>query len=253
LITTGIRHDKGLYIQLVLKGDWLQKQDEQNDHLIRAGQFTLTNTPSLIFTSVFQKGIYITFDTFFSDNLIREFLPSFPSLKKITAIQEDGYIARVWADIETVELVHSILHCHYEKKIRRSFFNTRVRDLFFKYLVQWSKHDPGSEEPTGREILAVREAERIINADITKHITVPHLSKKVRLNEFRFKVVFKKILGMGPYEYLVRKRMKKAKELLQEGLSLKEVAAGTGYRPSDFTTAFTQQFGIKPSSLKKRH
>lgn len=250
---TGRSHDNGLYAQLILKGDMLQKANELNEYRFRTNQFTLINVSSSHFTSVFERGVYITFDTFFSNKMIREFLPFFPSLKKTIDKQENINAIPAWADIETIELVHDILHCRYETRIRLAFFDTRVRDLLFKYLVLLERHDPAGHEPSGKEIQAVREAERIINADITKHIIVPQLSKKVKLNEFRFKAVFKKVFGIGPYEYLVKKRMKKAKELLEEGLSVKEVAARTGYRPSDFTTVFRKQFDIAPSSLKKRH
>jgi AraC-like DNA-binding protein len=73
------------------------------------------------------------------------------------------------------------------------------------------------------------------------------------LNEFRLKKLFKNIFGVGPYEYLVRKRFQKAKILLESGLSVKEVAAQVGYRPSDFTTAFREYFGFTPSSVIKKN
>jgi AraC-like DNA-binding protein len=69
-------------------------------------------------------------------------------------------------------------------------------------------------------------------------IQIPDLAKKVLLNEFRFKQLFKRIFGTGPYEYLIKKRLEKRKALLESGLSVKETAAHVGYRPSDFTTAF---------------
>jgi AraC-like DNA-binding protein len=72
------------------------------------------------------------------------------------------------------------------------------------------------------------------------------------LNEFRLKLLFKKVFGTGPYEYLIIKRLEKGKELLATGLSVKEVAAQVGYRPSDFTTSFRNHFGYPPSVIKKK-
>src|SRR5260221_11797422 len=99
---------------------------------------------------------------------------------------------------------------------------------------------------------AVYLAENIINSDITKHNHIPELSKKVLLNEFRFKSVFKKIFGMGPYEYLIRQRMKKAKELLQAGYSVKKIAAKTGYRLRNLITAFRQYYNYTPGSIQRK-
>ncbi len=158
----------------------------------------------------------------------------------------------VWADAETLEHVQSILHCRYEDDLRRHFYNSRVRDLLFSYLVQFGEPAFISGKPSAKEMDAVYLAENIINSDITKHNHIPELSKKVLLNEFRFKSVFKKIFGMGPYEYLIRQRMKKAKELLQAGYSVKEVAAKTGYRLTNFITAFRQYYNYTPGSIQRK-
>lgn len=250
-ILTNKIQEKGLCAQLVLKGDLIQKHDTLNEFHIRTNQFIINSTPSPILTLAFEKNIIVTFDTYFSGKIIKDFLPAFPVLKKIIKNKE-FHLSKLWADIETFDLAESILHCGYEKNLRRHFYENRIRDMLFNYLVQLGKHNPVTKEPGDKEIQAVMEAERIISADISKHLRIPDLSKKVLINEFHLKVFFKKIFGIGPYEYLVRKRMKKAKELLEEGFSIKEVAAKTGYRHSDFTTAFTQQFGFPPSTIKKR-
>src|SRR5262249_47713558 len=154
---------------------------------------------------------------------------------------------------EILEIVHSVLQCRYEGEMRRYFFETRVRDLLLQYLLSSVSEQLPEKEATEKEIEAIHKAEEIINTDITKHHSIPELSRKVLLNEFRLKKLFKKILGKGPYEYLVHKRLNKAKELLEAGASVKEAATKVGYRPSDFTMAFREHFGFTPSSIKKRN
>lgn len=245
-------NESGFHTRVILKG----RVDHETNNLkwsLRQNQFALLHAAAPEITALYDKNVHISFDTFFSMKMVDELLPLFPSIAK--SLEQDALLLTPsqWADAETLELVHSILRCKYEKDLRRHFFESRVRDLLFKYLVQFSSHDPEEKQPTEKELQAVYDAERIINNDIATHTRIPELSKKVLLNEFRLKAIFKKIFGMGPYEYLVRQRMKKARDLLETGLSVKEVAAQTGYRPTDFTVAFTQHFGFTPSSVKKNN
>jgi AraC-like DNA-binding protein len=245
---------QGIYSQLVLHGEVYRQVNNRPDSLLKRNQFYAANTASHEFVASFkEKNIYHGFDTFFSSNLVSDVIEGFPSLQKnLQSISTHDMKHGVWADAETLEHAQSILRCKYKKDLRSHFYNSRVRDLLFKYLVQLNEPDLLKKQPAEKDIDAVYKAENIIKADITKHILIPDLSKMVLLNEFRLKAVFKKIFGMGPYEYLVRQRMKKAKSLLESGFSVKEVAAQTGYRPSDFTTAFVNHYGFTPSSVKKK-
>jgi len=250
-------NEDGLHVQIVLKGSLGYTFNGFYMVPVKSNQFLFLLTSHPVIKTVLEKTLAITFEAFFSQNIIKELIAFHPSLNKIIIKHQQDQVLKkkpkqLRADFETMELVHSILNCRYEKDFRRLFFETRIRDLLFKFLLLNDNNDIAGTNAGDKEIRAVYEAETIINADISKHFRIPELSKKVRLNEFRFKALFKKIFGVGPYEYLIKQRMKKAKELLEQGYSVKEVAAQTGYRPSDFTTVFRQQFGIKPSTLKKR-
>jgi AraC-like DNA-binding protein len=249
--------EKGIYSQLVLHGGCEQQIKNEELLLLKKNHFVLLRNPlPEIIISFNAPTIYQSFDTFFSSRMITDVVKDYPSLQQ--ALQEllsnkNKILHRpVWADADTLDIAYNILNCQYEKDLRRFFFNSRVRDHFFKYLVQLTQYDPTGDQPSKTEVAAIFQAEQLINNDITKHTHIYELSKKVLLNEFRFKIVFKKILGMGPYEYLVRQRMKKAKELLENGLTVKEVALQTGYRPTDFTSAFINFYGFAPSSVRKK-
>jgi AraC-like DNA-binding protein len=149
-------------------------------------------------------------------------------------------------------LIDTILLCTYKNGLRRHFINGRIKELLIQYLIQWSEVEPaGGQPPTEIEIEAVYAAEKMITEDIRRHFILPELARNVHLSEFRFKIVFKKIFGTGAYEYLQKKRLKKAMELLKQGYSVKEVAAETGYHVSHFITLFREYFGITPGSIKR--
>ena len=150
-------------------------------------------------------------------------------------------------------MVHAILHCKYQNGLRLHFFNHYIRDLLVNFFIQWTSYDPAAKQPTEKEIAAIHKAEQIISQDISQHIYVEDLARMVHMNEYRFKVLFNQIFGTGPYDYLIRLRMKKGFELLEAGYLVKEAAAHTGYRSSDFSMAFIQYYGFAPSTVKKKN
>jgi AraC-like DNA-binding protein len=237
----------GIFTRLVLKGRISNETDHETMRILYQNQFSLFKAANPTTIEVYEKNLHISFDAFYSMNFAKDLLQLFPSHGQ-TNQQLSPYR---WADAEALDLIHSILRSKYEKEIRRHYFESRVNDLLFKYLVISAKRPFTEKEATENEMRAIYLVENIITSDISVHYSIPELSKKVLLNEFRLKFLFKKIFGTGPYEYLIRKRLQKARELLEGGLSIKEVAAQVGYRPSDFTTAFRNHFGFPPSIIKK--
>jgi len=239
----------GIYSRLVLKGRIDHKAETDIKWSLRQSQFSLIGDSDRSVRSVvetYERNTHIIFDTHFSMKLAKELLLLYPSY-----IPSPISISR-YADLETLELVHSILRCKYDKELRFHFLKSRAKDLLFKYLLLNQQEITAEEEISESEINAIHQSAKIIGTDVSKHYAIPELTKQIGFNEFRFKYLFKKIFGIGPYEYLVRKRMAKAKELLQTGLSVKEVAGLVGYRASDFTTVFRTHFGIPPSSAKQK-
>ncbi|TMI89599.1 MAG: helix-turn-helix transcriptional regulator [Bacteroidetes bacterium] len=239
----------GICSRLVLKGRIDHEATPDIKWTIRQGQFSLNGDSGKSLRShveTYEKNTHISFDTYFSMKLAKELLLLYPSYTPAAS-----GITR-FADLETVELAHSILRCKYDKELRLHFLKSRAKDLLFKYLLLDQQEITTEEEISESEINAIHQSAKIISTDVSKHYAIPELTKQIGFNEFRFKYLFKKIFGIGPYEYLVRKRMAKAKELLQTGLSVKEVAGLVGYRASDFTTVFRTHFGIPPSSAKQK-
>ena len=68
-----------------------------------------------------------------------------------------------------------------------------------------------------------------------------------------FHRLFKKELGITPFQYMERKRLDEARRLLGDGrLNVKEVAALTGYEnPLYFSRVFHRHFGSRPSDFRR--
>ena len=72
-------------------------------------------------------------------------------------------------------------------------------------------------------------------------ISVPHLSR-----------TFKKVEGYGVLEYIHMIRLKNAKEMLKNGMNVKNTSLAAGYIDAkSFTRSFKKYEGITPSQYQK--
>ena len=97
-------------------------------------------------------------------------------------------------------------------------------------------------------------AERIImyvNGRLTEDISVPKLAEHFYLSTSQFNRVFKQATGAAPWDYITKKRLTAAKELLKNGVSAQEAAENCGFRDySVFYRAYTKHFGCTPTDDK---
>ena len=64
---------------------------------------------------------------------------------------------------------------------------------------------------------------------------------------------FKRIVGMTPGDYIRRKRLENARELIRQGYSVQQAGYSSGFTDySAFFRAFRQYFGISPGELSGR-
>ena len=74
-----------------------------------------------------------------------------------------------------------------------------------------------------------------------------------RLSVYHFARQFKAATGMPPHEYLIARRVERARQFLQGGrdLSLAEVAAQAGFRDqSQFSRHFKRLVGVTPGRFR---
>lgn len=92
-----------------------------------------------------------------------------------------------------------------------------------------------------------------IEENLSKKLTLKSLADEVFLSESHLSLLFRKNLQMSPMDYVQKKRMEKAQELLlTSNLPLKEIAPLIGFDDqSQLSRAFKRQFGISPTDYRK--
>ena len=100
----------------------------------------------------------------------------------------------------------------------------------------------------------VREASKYINANFDKDINLDDIASKVACNKYSFSHKFKKEIGISPYQYLIKQRLKKAKELLlYTNLSVNNISEKVGFSNyNSFYKLFLKEFKITPLSMRER-
>jgi AraC family transcriptional regulator len=103
--------------------------------------------------------------------------------------------------------------------------------------------------PRGR----LRAVVEYIEGHLDAGVTLEQLAAVARLSVYHFARQFKKATGLPPHQYVITRRVDRAKEFLQAatGLSLAEVAARAGFSDqSQFSHHFKRHVGVTPGQFR---
>ncbi len=108
-----------------------------------------------------------------------------------------------------------------------------------------SKHEDRSET-------VISKAMDYIDENYTKNISLDDVSKAVNISSYYFSKLFKEEAGVNFIDYLTKKRIDYAKELLEDNkYSIKEVCVMCGYSdPNYFSRIFKKKENVTPSEYR---
>lgn len=247
--------DAEIKSRLLLKGDLKIKLRSSKELHLKERQFALYRNADDE-KILFDKGNeFRFFDTTYSQELIKELLPTFPSLnnfveKPLTSKKKP--LIHSFASGNMIEIVYDILKCPHDGNLRKLYFENKINDFLFELLVQSSKTKSQDILLNEQEDSAVLLAREIILQDLKLHLTIQEISKQVGLNEYKLKAGFKQKFGLGIFECLLEARMSEAKKLLIEtNKPIKDIAGLVGYNHlTNFIAAFRNYCGQTPGQFR---
>ncbi len=99
---------------------------------------------------------------------------------------------------------------------------------------------------------AVRRALALIEQSGPAELGVTQLAGQVGLGVSQFRALFERDTGFAPARYLMRRRLRLARQALAQGKSISRTAAGLGFSSSQhFATAFKQWVGMTPRAYRQ--
>ena len=90
-----------------------------------------------------------------------------------------------------------------------------------------------------------------VEAHYDQEITIADLSRQFYVSSSTVSHLFKQRLGVSFYRYVTQRRLIAAKNLIQKGVLMENVAAKTGFADySGFYRAFRKEYGVSPRQYR---
>ena len=99
-----------------------------------------------------------------------------------------------------------------------------------------------------------RRATELLSANLPRDISTAEVARACSLSPGHFARAFRQTTGLSPHQWLLRRRIDEAEELLRNGkLSLAEIAHACGFADqSHFTKVYARLRGISPGAWRRR-
>ena len=99
---------------------------------------------------------------------------------------------------------------------------------------------------------AMRRVREFVETNLSESIDLATLASIAGLSLYHFARAFKQSAGVTPHQYLVERRVARAREMLtRTSLSLSEIALATGFSDqSHFARHFRQTLGTTPAQFR---
>ena len=91
-----------------------------------------------------------------------------------------------------------------------------------------------------------------INENLDRDLKLIEIANLVSMSPYHFARMFKQSTGLTPYQYLIRQRLTKAKELLRySNLAIADIGYEVGYKnPSHFAKVFRRHIKVSPKAYR---
>ncbi|WP_243077469.1 AraC family transcriptional regulator [Pantoea sp. MQR6] len=163
---------------------------------------------------------------------------------------------KVFADDDRITQLyrHFLLSCDWQQPANQLMLSSASTLLLTHLLQQYS--DVQWQLPQVRGGLAPAVQRRVmefIDANLEQPLTLTELAQEAALSEFHFARMFRHAVGEAPHQFIMRRRMQRAQQLLaQPQLSLTDIALRCGfYSSSHFSNRFRQVHGVSPSVYRQ--
>lgn len=94
----------------------------------------------------------------------------------------------------------------------------------------------------------VLKGKEFIDANFESELNIEQIASVAGMSEFHFFRLFKQIMGLSPYQYILKNRLVKSYQLLSMGASVSDVAFATGFSSIfSFSKSFKKMYAVPPS------
>ncbi len=138
-------------------------------------------------------------------------------------------------------------------KLIKNENNSFRKKLLIYYLLSIANDLLSENKVSSATPTYVINALKFVNENYNKKIVAKDLAWDLKVCRTTLLTSFKKFTGLTFYDYLTKRRLNVAMQLLKQGLTAREVAEKCGFNePSNLTRAFKRQFNVTPTEYLKQ-
>lgn len=146
-----------------------------------------------------------------------------------------------------------LLGCDWQQKANQLTLSTASTLLMTHLLQHYSSVQWKLPVVTGGlSPFVLRNVLAFIEENLSQPLTLAELAEQAALSEYHFARMFRQSMGLAPHQYVMQRRMEKAKALVQHTTTpLTDIALACGFNSaSHFSNRFRSMMGITPSQLR---
>jgi AraC family transcriptional regulator len=135
----------------------------------------------------------------------------------------------------------------------RMYAEATITQLALHMLRQYGTVNAPPESAVRISAHKLRQAKDYVEENLAEDLTIQAIARVAGMSPFHFAHAFSAAEGMPPHQYVMRRRLHKAKSLLRTtDLTLMEIAQRVGYaNASHFCVAFQKLTQVPPSAYRK--
>lgn len=134
---------------------------------------------------------------------------------------------------------------------------SRVLEIAAEALAILGQDVPSAEAPPllPREQRRMWEVHDFLEARLDADFTLEDVARAAGMSANRLQRLFRSAFGMTVFDYVRRRKLERARKMLEEeGVSVSEAAYRAGYTSSaNFATAFRRAFGMSPKEVRRKN
>lgn len=135
----------------------------------------------------------------------------------------------------------------------RLFVESLTLALSIHFIKQYAREPEPTDIPSNLNARQLRRALDYIEDNLIEEISLETLASEIGFSKYYFSRLFKQTTGQTPYQYVLQRRLERAKALLQQG-SITIIAAAHLFGFSDqshFSRLFKKSYGMTPGGFLK--
>lgn len=162
-------------------------------------------------------------------------------LKKQVALAKSVFTYEAGGEMEPVKIIPG-------KETEASFIACSLDCVIHKLLQKQNTGFRIHQSQSAKNYMFILS---VLEENIYKKLTIPEIAKLCNMSESNLKKVFYKYAGRGIMNYFNTIKVKKAAELIENGMSVKEAASLLEFSDQNyFSTVFKRITGVSPAKYK---